>query len=382
MQITLTQPLFFDYPFIMTVSVESTPTFTISEPLSKQYSQKRKRLVFLAILVIAGILLMAGVTIITGNKAHEQLNRPLIKTLLTKETSQSDKNLNPFASLMKTEKKSLNIALLGIDRRSKAEAAYRTDTMILVSINPKVNKVVLISIPRDLWVQGGRINALYIQRGWESLQRVLEEITGLTPDHYILTDFQDFKWLIDNLGGVEIDVENTFTDTQYPVDVTKGYQTVSFTKGSELMSGDRALIFSRSRKGNNSEGSDWMRMKRQHLILKATVKSAFSPRNLFDIDNIKEVFTTIINHGVETNMDLDIAYYLWDLVKDNQKYTYYSTYLDGNYVFNPPMSDYGGAWVLAPINNSYSNFREHVKSLFEETKETTPSIITQDINLQ
>ncbi len=378
----MTQPPFFDYPFIMTESVESTPTFTISEPLNKQYPQKRKRLTFLAILVVVGVLSMAGVTIITGNNAYEQLNRPLIKTLLTKETSQSGKNLNPFASLMKTEKKSLNIALLGIDRRSKAESAYRTDTMVLVSINPKVNKVVLISIPRDLWVQGGRINALYIQRGWESLQKALEEITSLKPDHYILTDFQDFKWLIDNLGGVEVDVEKTFTDTQYPVDATKGYQTVSFTKGSELMSGDRALIYSRSRKGNNGEGSDWMRMKRQHLILKATVKSVFSPRNLFNIDNIKESFTTIINHGVETNMDLDVAYYLWDLVKDNQKYTYNSTYLDGNYVFNPPMSDYGGAWVLAPINNSYSNFREHVKSLFEETKETTSSIITQDNTLQ
>ena len=378
----MTQPPFFDYPFIMTESVESTPTFTISEPLNKQYPQKRKRLTFLAILVVVGVLSMAGVTIITGNNAYEQLNRPLIKTLLTKETSQSGKNLNPFASLMKTEKKSLNIALLGIDRRSKAESAYRTDTMVLVSINPKVNKVVLISIPRDLWVQGGRINALYIQRGWESLQKALEEITSLKPDHYILTDFQDFKWLIDNLGGVEVDVEKTFTDTQYPVDATKGYQTVSFTKGSELMSGDRALIYSRSRKGNNGEGSDWMRMKRQHLILKATVKSVFSPRNLFNIDNIKESFTTIINHGVETNMDLDVAYYLWDLVKDNQKYTYNSTYLDGNYVFNPPMSDYGGAWVLAPINNSYSNFREHVKSLIEETKETSSSIITQDNTLQ
>ncbi|HLB51764.1 hypothetical protein A3F07_01045 [candidate division WWE3 bacterium RIFCSPHIGHO2_12_FULL_38_15] len=350
----------------MTISNDATTT-SITGVIPNGQNSHKKIIITLAFLVGVGVFLAAGLTIITGNKAYEQLNKPLIKTLLTGESSPS----NPFASLMKKESKPLNLALLGIDRRSKAESAFRTDTMILVSIDPKANKVVLISIPRDLWVQGGRINALYIQRGWESLDNALEEITGINPDHYILTDFEDFKWVINNLGGVEVDVENTFTDTQYPIDATKGYQTVSFTKGTELMGGERSLVFSRSRKGNNGEGSDWMRMKRQHLILKAAVKSVFSPKNLFNTENIKDAFSTIVNHGIETDMDLDVAYYLWDLVKDHQKYTYISTYLDGNYVYNPPMSEYGGAWVLAPINNTYFNFREYVKTLFEETKETS-----------
>ena len=375
------RPLF-NYPFIMTISNTPSPAFVKVEPPSKPNLKLNKKLITLAIIFTTGVLSLSGLSLLTGNKVKEQIGKPLIKTLLTHESTPSNKNsINPFASLTANKEKPLNLALLGIDRRSKAESAYRTDTIIVASIDPKVNKVVLISIPRDLWVQGGRINALYIQNGWESLQKALNEITGINPEHYILTDFEDFRWLIDNLGGVEINVENTFTDTQYPVDETKGYQTVNFGQGAELMSGDRALIFARSRKGNNGEGSDWMRMKRQHLILKATVKATFTPRNLFNVNNIKDVFTTLVNHGIETDMNLETVHYLWDLVKDHQNYTYLSTYLDGNYVYNPPMSDYGGAWVLAPKNNSYINFHEHVKALFEETKEPTTTAATQDASL-
>ena len=63
----------------------------------------------------------------------------------------------------------ISVALLGIDRRSRAEA-FRTDIMIIVALNKKTNQVVMVSVPRDLWWKDGRINAAYIQGGWPSLQ--------------------------------------------------------------------------------------------------------------------------------------------------------------------------------------------------------------------
>ena len=74
----------------------------------------------------------------------------------------------------------INILLLGIDRRSRSEG-YRTDIMILLSIDKKDKTVVLTSVPRDLWVQGGRINALYLQQGWEGVQSAFNQITGQNP---------------------------------------------------------------------------------------------------------------------------------------------------------------------------------------------------------
>lgn len=270
-----------------------------------------------------------------------------------------------FNFLAKEQK---SIILLGIDRRSKAEATFRSDIMIQVIINPDTKKIIMLSVPRDLWVNSARINATYAQSGWDGIKAAFTAISGIAPENYILIDFQDFSWLIDALEGVTVNVENTFTDAQYPVDATLGYQTVTFKQGEEVLSGERALIFARSRHGNNGEGSDFMRMKRQHLILKSIFNSEIKPRKLFSSDNIKAAFETVTNHGIETNMSLEDAYYLWDIVKDRTDYTIQSVYLDSQFLYNPPMEDYGGAWVLIPKNNSYTEFNNYIKANLEATQ--------------
>ena len=267
----------------------------------------------------------------------------------------------------------LNILLIGIDRRSRAESAYRTDIMILLSINPKTNKVLLTSVPRDLWVGGGRINATYIQNGWEDLRDKFQEITGLKAQRFITTDFEDFKWIVDALGGVNVDVETTFTDTEYPEDKTKTYQTVHFTKGPEKLTGDLALKYARSRHGNNGEGSDWMRMKRQHIILKNMVTAIQQPESQFYPMVVEKAFTTVTTGKMDTNLNLADAYYLWDFYKDHDKYSFDSLFLDSDYVYNPPMSDYGGAWVLAPKDKTYATFHAAVKARLEPTIVVTPT---------
>ncbi len=272
----------------------------------------------------------------------------------------------------------INILLLGIDRRSRSEG-YRTDIMILLSINKKDKTVVLTSVPRDLWVQGARINALYLQQGWEGVQSAFNQITGQKPDRFILTDFADFTWLVNAMDGVPVTVENTFTDTEYPVDVTKTYQTVTFTAGPEKLTGTRALIFARSRHGNNGEGSDWMRMKRQHLILKGMLSAVLQPKSIFNPMVVENAFKTVTEGKVDTNLTLDDTKFLWDFYKDKDAYTYSSLFMNSDFVYNPPMSDYGGAWVLVPRDPSNLAFHQAVENLINKvevaTKESTPSQI-------
>ncbi|MFC1622315.1 LCP family protein [Patescibacteria group bacterium] len=281
----------------------------------------------------------------------------------------------------KTLQHPINILLLGIDRRSRAETGYRTDIMILASLNPETNRITLVSIPRDLWYGGGRINALYIAQGWEPLQNAIEEFTGLRPERFILTDFKDFSWVVDAMGGVTVDVETTFTDVRYPVDATKTYQTINFTAGPEKMTGARALIFSRSRKGNNGEGSDWMRMKRQHLLLKGMVDAVQQPGSLFQPMVIEEAFKTVVENRMDTNLELKDVKYLWDFYKDKDKYEIYSFYLDYDYLYSPPLEQYGGAWVLVPKSGTYRQFHNAIHDKLFATEPEKPAQPSSETDL-
>jgi len=257
--------------------------------------------------------------------------------------------------------KPINIMLLGIDRRSKAELGYRTDIMILISVNPDTNNVVLVSLPRDLWYQGSKINGLYNSSGWEAMQNATEEVVGMRPERFILTDFADFSWIVDAMGGVPVDVERTFTDSNYPVDATKGYQTVTFTQGAEILTGERALIYSRSRKGNNGEGSDWMRMRRQHKILGGMLEAVFQPKSLFNPMVVEKALKTVTQGRMDTNIMLADAKYLWDFYKDKDDYTIHSLFLDYEYLYSPPAEQYGGAWTIVPIGGTYEIFQSKVQ---------------------
>ncbi|OGC69749.1 hypothetical protein A2415_04710 [candidate division WWE3 bacterium RIFOXYC1_FULL_39_7] len=330
----------------------------------------KKLVILISLLLLITIGALVYVTWIkTVNTNISEILNPF--AILNKKDQQTPPKepINIFSSSL-TDKE-INIALLGIDRRSKFESAYRTDTMVILSINVTKNRILLISIPRDLWVENSRVNALYIQGGWESLQSAFKEITGLEVDNYILTDFEDFAWIIDSFGGVEVAVENSFVDSQYPVDVTKTYQTVAFEQGTEVMDGQRALIFSRSRKGTNGEGSDWARMKRQHLLLKGMVGAVLQPKSIFNPMNVEQAYKMITDGRMDTSLTLSDAYYLWDMYKDKDKYTYVSLFLDSDYVFNPPMEDYGGAWVLAPIDPTYAAFHNKVKEVVNQPVPST-----------
>ena len=277
----------------------------------------------------------------------------------------------------------INILLMGIDRRSKAEFGYRTDIMILLSINPQANQVVLTSIPRDLWYDGGKINGLFLGSGWESMKTAVLNVTGYTPQRYIITDFEDFSWIVDALGGVPVEVATSFTDTGYPIDATLEYQTVSFIQGRELLTGERALIYARSRKGDNGEGSDWARMRRQHKILTGMLSAIIQPGSLFNPMVVENAFKMVTTGRMETNLKLEDARYLWDFYQDKDKYNIHSLFLDYDYLYSPPPEEYGGAWTIVPLDGNYRTFQSAVRDSLNGTvnKSLPNSTPADQINL-
>jgi LCP family protein required for cell wall assembly len=206
--------------------------------------------------------------------------------------------------------------------------------------------------------------------GWETLQDAFAQITGLEIHGYIKADFEDFKWLVDSFGGIPVDIQTTFTDTTFPNNTDTGVVIATFTQGAEKMNGERALTFARSRHGNNGEGSDLMRAKRQHLILKGMLEAIKQPESIFwpmDVEKFYGAVTTPLK--METTLKLDDAYYLWDFYKDKDLYDIESFVVDDRYIYHPgmyPDSPYS-AWVFIAKEPGFANLHSDIKAKLDRT---------------
>lgn len=263
------------------------------------------------------------------------------------------------------EKDIVNVLLIGKDigkeRRSKGQTGYNTDILILLSINPKEKRATLTSFPRDIWQNGAKINAILVTQGMDSLLSAMSKISGQEISKYISIDFDGIRWLVDAFGGVPVDIQTSFTDNSFPNIYDTDVTTVSFQKGTEILTGDRALTFARSRKGNNGEGSDLMRAKRQHLILKGMVKSVENEKSQFFPFDIKEFYEEVIKN-TETNVSLDDAYYMFSFYNNIKDYNIKSIVLDERYIYHPEnAAPYGGAWVFVSKDSGYKNLHKDIR---------------------
>jgi len=264
----------------------------------------------------------------------------------------------------------INILLIGNDigkeRRTNGQTGYNTDVLILLSVNPKENRAVLTSFPRDIWQNGGRINAILAGQGMESLLDAISKISGQKVTKYISIDFDGIRWLVDAFGGVPVNIKTTFTDTHFPNMTDSGIQSVTFNQGTETMSGERALTFARSRKGNNGEGSDLMRAKRQHQILIGMTKAVENKNSEFFPFDIKEFYNKVILH-TQTSISLEDAIYLFSFYKNLQKYNLQSLVLDDRYIYHPENAiPYGGAWVFVAKDSNYQTLHTDLNKFLNE----------------
>lgn len=188
--------------------------------------------------------------------------------------SETNSDLPQVPVWQRTER--VNLLLLGADKRPD-ETIYRTDTLIVVTLDPATKTAGMLSIPRDLWVPipgygESRINQAFVlgevkkyPGGGPALaMRTVQEFLGVPIHGYILVDFDGFRKLIDQIGGIDVQVDKPIDDTQYPTD-DYGYQEVHIPAGLVHMDGDLALKYARVRHGS----SDIDRGRRQQQVLMA-----------------------------------------------------------------------------------------------------------------
>ena len=182
------------------------------------------------------------------------------------------------------------ILLLGTDgdKTAARSDASRSDSILLVRTDPGRHRLAYLSIPRDLRVDipgfgPNKINAAFQLGGPALTMRTVRALTGLHPNHVVMVDFDDFRTVIDALGGVEIDVpkpilSNRF-DCPYATDARcQQWQGWRFEKGKQEMSGQRALIYSRVRENRlDPADNDLTRGERQQAVVEAMTDELVGP---------------------------------------------------------------------------------------------------------
>lgn len=267
----------------------------------------------------------------------------------------------------------MNILLLGIGGDGH-DGAQLTDTIILASVHLKEKKVALLSIPRDTAypLGGGRfekINAVqaYAEQaepgeGARRTADALGKLLEIDIHHVVRIDFAGFSRFIDAIGGIDVNVERSFVDPQYPTADDK-WTTVSFKKGVQHFSGEQALTFARSRHGNNGEGSDFARSHRQQLIMIAVREKLLSLQTLGDASKLSALYSVVSSH-IQTDFTLWDLLQVAPLAKDFSPERMTLRVLTDAPSGELVAANVGGAFMLFPKDPDWSDIREIAQNPF------------------
>lgn len=322
------------------------------------------------------------------------------------------------------------IALLGYGGGAH-EGGKLTDSIIVAKIMPKQQRVTLVSVPRDLWIDLpiatdsakpfkinaafaiGSDNRQYLNRpqtyqgehgGGAMAKFALEQVVGFPIDHYLAVSFASFQTSVDALGGVDVEVPFNFTDEFYPIEgketdacgkpeeeiaaltatmsgykleqqFTCRYETISFNKSTQHMDGTTALKFVRSRH-SNVNGSDFGRSLRQQAFIKAIKQKIFSLSFIPKLVPLVEKNLKLIS----TDINLELLTKLITNYQNPADFTIESISLSDQNVLKPSKSA-DGQYILLPKNqqNNWQEIHDYILKQEQGTatsaSETAPGII-------
>lgn len=278
----------------------------------------------------------------------------------------------------------VTVLLMGVDRRKiETERGYRTDSMMLLTLDP-VNKTGgVLSIPRDLWVEIpgfglDRINTAnykgdvyeYPGGGPALAAKTVQHNLGVRVDYYVRIDFAAFERLIDEIGGIEVEVLQTIDDPLYP-DCCYGYEPFYLPAGRQHLNGRDALRYARTRR---TYGGDFDRAYRQQQVILAVREKVTSADMLPTlIAKAPGLYQTLAD-GIDTDLSLDQMISLGLAAAEVPKANIQTAVIDNQYVI--PYQTPAGASVLIPLRDK---IRELRNQMFAAVSNSTP-VDTADIS--
>jgi polyisoprenyl-teichoic acid--peptidoglycan teichoic acid transferase len=185
--------------------------------------------------------------------------------------------------------KPISIMLLGVDERKGDKG--RSDTIIIVAVNPKQDKMLMFSIPRDTRTEiigkgfDDKINHAYAFGGSQMAMDTIENFLETSIDYYVKVNMESFRDIVDAVGGVEVNNPKAFE-----------YQGYSFPDGNQKLNGEEALSYARMR--YEDPKGDLGRNDRQRQVITSIIDKGARVSSITKFDNILD----ILSENVKTNM--------------------------------------------------------------------------------
>jgi polyisoprenyl-teichoic acid--peptidoglycan teichoic acid transferase len=233
----------------------------------------------------------------------------------------------------------VNILLMGIDRRPGEAFVSRTDSIMVISVDPLKESISILSIPRDLYVvipgRGrDRINTAFVygsagnnpEEGASLAIQTISYNLGIPIDHYVLVDFSAVIKSVDILGGISVYVPYNIDDPLYP-DMNYGYDPLFIPAGTQQMDGELALKYARTRHAD----SDFGRAGRQQQVLLAARSKALSLGVTGLLARAPSIYQQI-SSGVRTDLSLEQLVSLGRVISDIPSEQIRSEVIDFDYV--------------------------------------------------
>ncbi|MFJ7991206.1 LytR family transcriptional regulator [Peribacillus frigoritolerans] len=250
----------------------------------KKKKKKRTWLKVVGIIVLLFILAGGAFAYSIWNsltKTVDTMHTPIDRTTdkRTKDLALSDQE--PFSMLM-----------LGVDERDGDKG--RSDTMIVLTVNPQKKSVKMLSIPRDTRTEivghgtQDKINHAFAFGGAKMSMDTIENFLDIPIDYYMKINMEGFKDIVDAVGGVTVQNDLDFT-----------YEGVHFAKGSINLNGEDALKYSRMR--YDDPNGDYGRQSRQRAIIEAVIKEGASLSSLTKYDDVFDA----LSKNIQTNLTFD-----------------------------------------------------------------------------
>jgi LCP family protein required for cell wall assembly len=262
--------------------------------------------IFLALLLIGG--LVVGILSFDAVRTWAGKHYFRMRYQGVEITEEEDPGLLEALAKRPELKEPLNILFIGVDKGSvpgeeEDTEYFRSDVMILASVNVLKKKAVLVSIPRDTKVAVSgygdqKINATHSLGGPSAAVEAVSELSGLDIHDYAEVDFEAFKEIVNAVGGVPFHLEYDILDPKVG----------ALPKGDLLLYGDEALILVRSR---NLPRGDIDRIENQHNFLKSLMEKAINVR---DIQALMDILDATVKY-LDTTLDADLIFDLAELLQ-------------------------------------------------------------------
>ncbi|HCB49389.1 MAG TPA: hypothetical protein DEP47_07680 [Chloroflexi bacterium] len=261
----------------------------------------------------------------------------------------------------------VTILILGIDQRCDEDGPTRTDTMMVITIDPIGLSGAVLSLPRDLWVEIpnfglDKINQAhflgevhdYPGGGPALAVETVENILGINIDYFATINFEAFVELVDEIGGIEVEAAEDIEDDTYP-DNCYGYDPFYLSEGKHQLDGQTALKYARTRA---TFGGDVDRAGRQQEVILAVRDK------ILRLDMVPQLLTRspelwrIFQRNVETDLTLNEVIQLGLLAQDIPRENIRNEVLDYDYVYNEVAPN--GQAVLIPVRENIRDLRDQL----------------------